>query len=111
MKRFSIIILLTLISFLTFAQKEKSIWEVTNIVELTTEQTIHEKTTKNGNTKYYLLIENVEITVSETNAKKYKNKEINLVIVEWKDQHNNYRYTTRQKKQQKQNIKLNLNSL
>lgn len=91
---------------------KKSEWIEQNVVEIPYTVEIHEGVTKNGNPKYWIEIENTNVVVSEGNYKKFINKEVKLVLVEWYNPTTEkYKYTTRQANKAKSNNKLNIDEL
>lgn len=93
-------------------EKSKSEWVENATVEIPYSVEINVGTTKNGNPKYWIDIEDKSISVSEGNYKKFINKEIVLVLVEWYNPTTGkYKYTTRQKAKSNIVKKLNLDEL
>jgi hypothetical protein len=92
--------------------KTKSEWVEKTTVEIPYSVEINVGTTKSGNPKYWIDIEDMSISVSEGNYKKFINKEIVLVLVEWYNPTTGkYKYTTRQKAKSNVVKKLNLDEL
>lgn len=93
-------------------EKSKSEWVEKTTVEIPYSVEINVGTTKSGNPKYWIDIEDMSISVSEGNYKKFINKEIVLVLVEWYNPTTGkYKYTTRQKAKSNVVKKLNLDEL
>ena len=93
----------------TTSAQDKSEWIEQTTVEIPYTVEINEGVTKNGNPKYWIDIEDISVPVSESNYKKFINKEIVLVLVEWYNPTTgNYKYTTRQKAKANVVKKLNL---
>lgn len=91
---------------------KKSEWIEQTVVEIPYTVEINEGVTRNGNPKYWIEIENTNVVVSEGNYKKFINKEVKLVLVEWYNPTTDkYKYTTRQADKAKSNNKLNIDEL
>jgi hypothetical protein len=91
---------------------QKSEWVEQTTVEIPYSVEINKGTTKNGNPKYWIDIENMSIAVSAGNYEKFIKKEIVLVLVEWYNPTTGkYKYTTRQKAKSNVVKKLNLDEL
>lgn len=96
----------------TTSAQTKSEWIEQTTVEIPYTVEINEGITKNGNPKYWIDIEDISVPVSESNYKKFINKEVVLVLVEWYNPTTgNYKYTTRQKAKDNVVKKLNLDEL
>ena len=96
----------------TTSAQNKSEWVEQTTVEIPYTVEINEGVTKNGNPKYWINIEDISVPVSESNYKKFINKEAVLVLVEWYNPTTgNYKYTTRQKAKANVVKKLNLDEL
>lgn len=90
----------------------KSEWIEQTTVEIPYTVEINVGTTKSGNPKYWIDIEDISVPVSEGNYKKFINKEVVLVLVEWYNPTTGkYKYTTRQKAKANVVKKLNLDEL
>lgn len=90
----------------------KSEWIEQTTVEIPYDVEINTGVTKNGNPKYWIDIEDVNVTVSPGNYEKFIKKEIVLVLVEWYNPTTGkYKYTTRQKAKSNVVKKLNLDEL
>lgn len=77
-------------------KKSKSSWEVSQTVELPANVKIFTGVTKSGNPKAWVELPDIgKVTVSPTNAEKYKAGEIKLELVKWKDK-DKIKYTIRQ---------------
>lgn len=93
-------------------ETRKSDWQEVNVVEIPYDVEIHTGITKNGNPKYWIEIQGINIIVSENNYNKFINKEVKLVLVEWYNPTTDkYKYTTRQANKVKSNNKLNIDTL
>lgn len=87
-------------------------WIEKATIEVPYDVEIIKGTTKNGNPKYIIDIEDINIYVSPSNYEKFMKKEIVLLIVEWYNpETGKYRYTTRQKSKSNLVKKLNLDEL
>jgi hypothetical protein len=113
---FTFLLIFTL--FLMFAvdsvaqDKTKSEWVEKNTVEIPYSVEINVGTTKSGNPKYWIDIEDISVSVSAGNYEKFIKKEIVLVLVEWYNPiTGKYKYTTRQKAKANIVKKLNLDEL
>lgn len=80
-------------------EKKESSWVEIQTVEIPTGHNIYEGLTKNGNPKYWFNFGDLEVTVSEGNAKHYLAGTKTLVLVKWQNSKGKYKYTVRQKKQ------------
>jgi hypothetical protein len=111
------LIITTILSMLfaldTFAQnKTKTDWIEHNTVEIPYSVEINKGVTKNGNPKYWIDIKGVSVLVSEGNYKKFINKEVVLLLVEWYNPTTDkYKYTTRQKAKSNDTKKIDLDKL
>ena len=91
---------------------KKSEWIEQTTVEIPYSVEINVGTTKSGNPKYWIDIENISVAVSAGNYEKFIKKEIVLLLVEWYNPTTGkYKYTTRQKPKPELVKKLNLNEL
>ena len=96
----------------TASAQDKSEWVEQTTVEIPYNVEINTGVTKSGNPKYWINIEDISVPVSESNYKKFINKEAVLVLVEWYNPTTgNYKYTTRQKAKANVVKKLNLDEL
>jgi hypothetical protein len=92
--------------------QKKSEWIEQTTVEIPYSVEINVGTTKSGNPKYWIDIEDMSIAVSAGNYEKFIKKEIVLLLVEWYNPTTGkYKYTTRQKPKSELVKKLNLNEL
>lgn len=92
--------------------QKKSEWIEQTTVEIPYSVEINVGTTKSGNPKYWIDIENISIAISAGNYEKFIKKEIVLLLVEWYNPTTGkYKYTTRQKPKSEAVKKLNLNEL
>lgn len=99
-KRAIIVLGIMMLGELAIAQNStKESWKEVQEVEIPTGQNIYEGLTKNGNPKYWFNFGNLEVTVSEGNAKHYLAGTKTLVLVKWQNSKGKYKYTVRQKKQ------------
>lgn len=74
-------------------------WIETQSAELPYGVEVFSGITRNGNPKYWFDIEGIKVMVSPTNAEKYRNEEVIILLVEWYNKTTDkYKYTTRQKK-------------
>lgn len=96
-------------------EKKESSWVEIQTVEIPTGQNIYQGLTKNGNPKYWFDFGDLEVTVSEGNAKHYLAGTKTLVLVKWQNSKGKYKYTVRQKKQdgeiKKNHQNINLDTL
>lgn len=101
MKRF---ILLTLCGLLAFCGvnaygKTNSNWKETQTVVIPQSVEIHEGVTRGGNPKFWIEIDDIQVSVSPSNATKFKNNEVKLELVKWQNtETGKIRYSTRQVK-------------
>ena len=102
-KVFAIVVvaMATVISCVTANAQEKkeSPWVEVQQVDIPFEADIHEGVTKSGNPKYWFEFPSIgNVTVSEGNAKKFKTKEVTLVLVKWQNKETGkFKYSVRQK--------------
>lgn len=93
-------------------ETKKSEWVEQTTVEIPYTVEINEGITKSGNPKYWIDIEDISVPVSEGNYKKFINREITLILVEWYNPTTGkYKYTTRQKAKSNVVKKLNIDEL
>lgn len=78
-------------------EKKESPWVEVQVVDIPAGQTVHEGVTKSGNPKYWFEFGDITVSVSPSNATKYKEGLV-LVLVKWQHKENGkFKYTTRQK--------------
>lgn len=79
--------------------KKESPWVEVQVVDIPFGQTIFTGVTKNGNPKAWFEFGELKVTVSNSNAAKYSNQQVELVLVKWqhKEDTTKVKYTTRQK--------------
>ena len=92
--------------------KKESPWVEVQQVDIPAGQTIHEGVTKSGNPKFWFDFPNIgKVTVSASNATKYKSGETVLVLVKWENKETGkFKYSIRQKERAKKstpNVDLN----
>lgn len=100
MKKIIVIAVALLSVFGATAQTTKeSPWKEIQTIEIPAGQPIHAGVTSKGNPKYWFTFGDLDVTVSESNATKYKAGEVTLLLVKWQHKETlKFRYTTRQKK-------------
>lgn len=77
--------------------KKASSWVVEQTTIIPQSVQINEGTTRNGNPKCWIVIEDMKVSVSPSNAAKFKAGEVNLELVKWRNSETNkVRYSTRQ---------------
>ena len=77
--------------------KKESPWVEVQQVDIPAGQTVYEGVTKSGNPKYWFEFGDITVSVSPSNATKYKEGLV-LVLVKWQHKENGkFKYTTRQK--------------
>lgn len=97
MKRFIVAILCGALLALNLSAKGNTNWVVEQTVVLPSTITINEGLTKNGNPKCWIVIENMKVSVSPSNAAKFKAGEIQIELVKWRNSETNkIKYSTRQ---------------
>lgn len=103
MKKIIIITVALLSVFGATAQTSKeSPWKEIQTIEIPAGQNIYAGVTSKGNPKYWFTFGELDVTVSESNAAKYKAGEVTLLLVKWQHKETlKFRYTTRQKKAEK----------
>lgn len=93
-------------------QKEQSEWVETSNVELPQGLEIFSGITRNGNPKYWFIIEDIKVFISTTNKEHYINNTCTILLVEWYNKSKDtYKYTTRQKKEPKKVKRINLKKI
>ena len=101
-----------LISVMGICNPKNSPWREVQVVEIPQSVQIHTGVTKNGNPKAWIELPEIgNVSVSPTNAEKFKAGTVKLELVKWyNDTTKKYRYSTRQVKSsstsEKQNIDL-----
>lgn len=98
-----ILVILAVILGVNFAvaqqTKKESPWKEIQTIEIPAGQPIHVGVTSKGNPKYWFTFGDLDVTVSEANATKYKAGEVTLLLVKWQHKETRkFRYTTKQKK-------------
>lgn len=79
--------------------KGDSPWVEVQTVVLPHNVEIHEGLTRNGNPKAWIVIEDMNITVSPSNVEKWRKGEVELELVKWQHKEKGtFRYSTRQVK-------------
>lgn len=97
MKHIIISLFLLLASSTIFAKD--SDWRVIDAVVIPSTVTIHQGQTKNGNAKYWILIQDVQVSISESNVAKLQSGEAQIELVKWVNVNTRkYKYTTRKVK-------------
>jgi hypothetical protein len=78
-------------------EKKESPWVEVQVVDIPSGQTVYEGVTKSGNPKCWFEFGDITVSVSPSNAAKYKEGLV-LVLVKWQHKENGkFKYTTRQK--------------
>ena len=98
---FVVVAMATMVSCVTSnAQeiKKESPWVEVQQVDIPAGQTVYEGVTKSGNPKFWFEFGDITVSVSPSNATKYKEGLV-LVLVKWqhKEDTTKVKYTTRQK--------------
>ena len=97
MKRFIVAILCGALLALNLSAKGNSNWVVEQTTIIPQSVTINEGTTRSGNPKCWIVIEDMKVNVSPSNADKFKKGEIKLELVKWRNSETNkVKYSTRQ---------------
>lgn len=97
MKRFIVAILCGALLALNLSAKGNSNWVVEQTTIIPQSVTINEGTTRNGNPKCWIVVEGMNVSVSPSNASKFRAGEVQLELVKWRNSENNkVRYSTRQ---------------
>lgn len=95
----------------TPTQTEKE-WVETVAVDLPEGLEVFSGVTRNGNAKYWVIIDDIKVFLSPTNKEHYINETATILLVEWYNKSTDrYKYTTRQKKQTKQSKRINLEKI
>ena len=100
MRKFVVMLIVGLISIVGLSARENSPWREVQIVEIPQSVQIHTGVTKSGNPKAWIKLPEIgNVSVSPTNAEKFKAGKIKLELVKWyNDTTKKYRYSTRQVK-------------
>lgn len=99
MKKIIIALILGLMSVVGLSARENSPWKEIQTVEIPQTTEIHEGVTRNGNPKFWIEIEDVQVVVSPSNASKFQKGEVKLELVKWENTENGkFKYSTRQVK-------------
>ena len=107
MKKFIILLILSLTSVVLYAQRNTTEWKEVQSIEIPKDTPIYYSYTDNGNIKYYIRIEDIPVTVSKSNAEKFLAKQIRLELVKWYSSVNKkYKYTVRKLDEVHRNIDL-----
>jgi len=92
----------------------KSDWAEVQSIVIPFDTPVYEGVTRSGNPKYYFTFKNIgDVAVSESSAKKFKEKSTKIELVKWYSaSKDTYRYSTRQVKKKKGKIpNINLTDL
>ena len=107
MKKFIILLILSLTSVVLYAQRNTAEWKEVQSIEIPKDTPIYYSYTDSGNIKYYIRIEDVAVTVSKSNAEKFLAKQVRLELVKWYSSVNKkYKYTVRKLDEAHRNIDL-----
>lgn len=100
MKKFILALIVGLMSVVGLCAPKNSPWKEIQTVEIPANVEIHEGTTKSGNAKCWIVIDgNTSVSVSPSNAEKFKKGEVKLELVKWQNIENGkFKYSTRQVK-------------
>lgn len=96
---FVVVAMATVFSCVTVNAQEKkeSPWVEVQQVDIPAGQAVYEGVTKSGNPKYWFEFGDITVSVSPSNATKYKEGLV-LVLVKWQHKDTGkFKYTTRQK--------------
>lgn len=94
MKRFLTFLLFSIISVSLFAENS---WKEVQVIEIPKGTTIYYRYADDGDIKYYFKFDDLIVSVSKTNAKKFIEGTVRLELVKW--QHRStykFKYTVRQ---------------
>lgn len=110
MKKLIAVLIVGLVGMITAYAEKNSPWKEIQAVEIPSSITIYEGTTRTGNPKCWIELEDMKIPVSVGNAEKFKAGKVKLELVKWYNESTQkYKYTTRQKKGSKSTESKNLN--
>lgn len=111
MRKFIIALTLGLVSAVGLFAQKNSPWREVQTVEVPQSVQIHTGVTKNGNPKAWIELPEIgNVSVSPTNAEKFKAGTVKLELVKWyNDTTKKYRYSTRQVKSSSTSGKQNVN--
>lgn len=99
MKKIIIALILGLMSVVGLSAPKNSPWKEIQTVVIPQNTEIHEGVTRNGNPKFWIEIEDVQVAVSPSNADKFQKGEVKLELVKWENTENGkFKYSTRQVK-------------
>lgn len=102
MKRFILIVLAVLLGSISMQgqstkQTKESGWMEIQKVEIPSGTTIYEGLTKNGNPKYWIEVQGMNVSVSAGSAVKFKEGQVKLELVKWQHKDTGkIKYSTRQ---------------
>ena len=98
MKKFVVMLVVGLISIVGLCAPKNSPWREIQTVEIPSSVEVHFGTTKSGNTKAWIELEEIgNVSVSPKSAEKFKAGKVKLELVKWyNDITKKYRYSTRQ---------------
>lgn len=93
---------------LVFANESK--WVEMQCIDIPTGATVHEGTSKSGNTKYWFEFDLIgKISIPPSSAEKYRAGEVTLQLVKWYNKETKeYKYTVRQKRGTKETKNIDL---
>ena len=99
MKKFVLALILGLMSVVGLSAPKNSPWKEIQTVIIPQNTEIHEGVTRNGNPKFWIEIEDVQVVVSPSNVSKFQKGEVKLELVKWENTENGkFKYSTRQVK-------------
>lgn len=101
MKRFILALLIGVFALLPMSasSKSNSPWKEVQCVVLPQNVEIHEGLTRSGNPKCWIEIGDINVTISPSNAAKFKNGEVQIELVKWQNSESGaFKYSTRQAK-------------
>lgn len=104
------ILFLALLFTCTLAFANESKWVEMQCIDIPAGATVHESTSKTGNTKYWFEFDLIgKILISPNSAERYKAGEVTLQLVKWYNKETKeYRYSIRQKKDHKKTKNIDL---
>jgi hypothetical protein len=84
-------------SVVGLSARENSPWREIQTVLIPQNVEIFEGVTRNGNTKYWIEVEGIKVSIAPTNVSKFQKGEVQLELVKWQNTETKaYKYSTRQ---------------
>lgn len=105
MKRILIIFAVMLIAFNAYAGGKQSPWKELQSVVISPSTKIYEGVNSKGNPKYWIMLTDIEVSISQTNIDHLISGDANIELVKWfNPETGKYKYTTRKQKTPKKEV-------